>query len=518
MKEQLRRLAALLSGLSLLLTLSACGEGPVEESPSPSLSPLPQVSAAPEPTAAEFALGCASASTLHPLKTTDQSNLDVASLVYEGLYELDRTFSALPVLAQSASVSEDGLTWTITLRTDAAFSDGTLLTAGAVASSLRTAMSGGVYAARLSGVSAVAEREGAVVITLTAPNGDLPALLDVPIVLENGTDSPLGTGPYVFDNDGENLWLAANPNWWQGRRPLYSTIPIHRTNSLEERVSAFDGGLVTAVTTDFNAANALGYSGTYETHDFPTTNLLFVGFNTSRGACTSAALRTALSRAFDRNSIVASLLSGHGDASALPVSPKSRQYSQTAAGLLDYDLEAVAALLEDAGYTYNEKGLLVRGRNALSLTLVVNQDSQTKQSIAGYIAQNLESLGVTVTVETLDWNGYTAALAAGQFDLYLGEVKLTNDFDFTSLVSGQLNYGGYQNAEVSALLYAWKAANGQARTAAAEALFTALADDLPFAPLCFKENSLLVRWGMVDSLSPVVGKPFAGVENWQIQN
>lgn len=513
MRRHIRRIAALLLTAALVLTLSACGETPVaEESPVPSLP----VFVTPEPEAAKFSLGCAAASPLHPLKTTDQSNLDAAALVYEGLYELDNSFAAQPLLAQSASVSEDGLTWTITLRTDAAFSDGTPLTAEQAVSSLRTAMSGGAYAARLSGIFAVTAQDGAVVIRLNEPNGALPALLDVPIVLGNGTDTPLGTGPYVFDTDGEELWLAANPNWWRGRRPLYTTIPIRLTQSLEDRVSAFDSGLVTVVTTDFNAASTLGYSGTYETHDFYTANMLFVGFNTAKGACSSALLRAALSRAFDRNSIVASFLSGHGDAAALPVSPRSGQYREDAAARLDYDLEAAAGLLEQAGYTYNDEGALVHGRAALSLTLAVNQDSLVKQSIADYIAQDLRSLGMDVTVQKLTWDDYTAALADGQFDLYIGEVKLTSDFDFTSLVSGGLNYGGYQNETVSDLLSVWKAASGENRTAAGEALFAALADDLPFAPLCFKRESLLVRWGMAGNLSPTPGNPFAGIEDWQI--
>lgn len=53
---------------------------------------------------------------------------------------------------------------------------------------------------------------------------------------------PLGTGPYVIDGDGESLWLAANPNWWQGRTPPYDFIPLFPCDTPEDWVSAFDGG------------------------------------------------------------------------------------------------------------------------------------------------------------------------------------------------------------------------------------------------------------------------------------
>ena len=511
--RKVTRLTALLTATALLLSLTACGEVPQTESESPSLSPSPAVTAEPEETV--FALGYAGASTLHPLETADQSNLDVAALVYEGLYELDENFEPQPLLAQSASVSEDGLVWTITLRTDAAFSDGSLLTAEQVVSSLKKARSGGAYAARLEGIASVKGQEGAVVITLLTPNGALPALLDVPIVLEREEGLPLGTGPYVFDGDGDSLWLAANPNWWQRRSPLYDTIPLRENQSLEERVSAFDSGEVTAVTTDFTASNALGYSGTYETHDFSSTNLLFVGFNMTDGACTDPKLRAALSRAFDRGSVVNVLLSGHGEEAELPIHPQNSQYSRTAADLLSYDLDGARALLEEAGYTYNEEHRLMRGRQQVSLTFLVNRDSLVKQNIADHIAQDLRELGMEVTVEKLNWEEYTTALTAGNFDLYLGEVRLTGDFDITSLLSGTLNYGGYGNETVLALLQSWKGSSGSSREEAAQALYLAMAEDLPFASLCFKRNSLLVRWGLAEGLSPVRGNPFAGIEDWQ---
>ena len=183
------RLAALILALALVLT--ACGDTERAETQGPvdaSAAPAPTVSA--EPEAARFTLGYAPGSSLDPLSTADQSNLDVAALVYEGLYQLDSAFEAQPVLAQSSTVSADGLIWTVTIRGDVVFSNGEPLTAQHVADSLQRAKSSPAYAARLAGVSSVQAAEGAVVITLTAPNGALPALLDVPGVLDAGGEVP----------------------------------------------------------------------------------------------------------------------------------------------------------------------------------------------------------------------------------------------------------------------------------------------------------------------------------------
>ena len=260
-------------------------------------------------------------------------NLDLAGLVYEGLYELDRNFEPQPVLARSAEVSGDGLSWTITLDSGARFSDGTLVTAQHVADSLNAARASALYGGRLSAVSEVtASESGAVVITLSSPNGALDALLDIPIVLEQGNGIPLGTGRYRFLRDRGELCLSINGNYRQALP--YDTIPLREVRGAEERIAAFDSGEVTAAVTDFSSAYALGYSGTYEACDFPTTTLLYVGFRTSGGVCASARVRQAFSRAFDRASMTASLMAGHGDPACLPVSPLHGAYDQEAASAL----------------------------------------------------------------------------------------------------------------------------------------------------------------------------------------
>ena len=66
------------------------------------------------------------------------------------------------------------------------------------------------------------------IITLTAPNRGLPALLDIPVV-KNGTQErtvPMGAGPYRFVSDGDGARLEADPDWWQGKTLPVEAIPL----------------------------------------------------------------------------------------------------------------------------------------------------------------------------------------------------------------------------------------------------------------------------------------------------
>lgn len=503
-----------LTALALILTL--CLTGCTGEIPQPTVEP--EVSPTPTPIAVQrdFTLPYYPDASLHPITGSNRSNLVLASLVYQGLFELDNSFVPHGVLCASSTVSEDALTWTFTL-TGAVFSDGTALTADDVVSSLELARTSTLYAGRLSEVREIAAGEdGTVIITLTRPNGALPALLDIPVIRDSGNGSmPLGTGPYAFVEDGGPLRLARQSSTPDTAPEEISLYPVQ---GADELIYAFDSKEVTLVVSDLTGANALGYSSGYEVFNYPTTTMLYVGFQTDSGPCRDALVRQAVSRCFDRETVTTSLLAGYAQATCLPFSPRSNLYSAAHEQAGGYDSDAAAGLLAQAGYSPGESGLLYRGRTALSLSFVVNTDNSFKLAIAEYLVGQLSDLGVSVELKKLAWDDYLAALESGTFDLYLGEVTLTADFNLTPLLGrgGTLNYGGYASAETDALSELLRAAAEDERPQAAAAFLDQFQADAPLAPLCFKSHSVLTQWQAVPGLEPTRQNPFYHFwEEWE---
>lgn len=505
------RWAAAALALCLLAGCTAPEDVLPEEPSAPSISESPASVQTP------FSLPYYPAASLHPITGDNRTNAVLTCLVYQGLFELDNTFTAHPVLCRTWTTSEDGLTWTFTLNA-VSFSDGSPLTAADAAASLELARSSVLYGSRLADVRAVSAEEDAVVVTLTAPNGRLPALLDVPIVRAVEDGLPLGTGPYVFAEAGAEGGLklvrrSAAPN------TAPAEIPLTAIQSADELIYAFDSRDVSLVVSDLTGTNALGYSTGYESFHFPTTTLLYVGFQTRRGDCRDALVRQAIFRTFDRDTVTVSLLAGHADAAVLPVSPRCDLYDSNLAAAGDYDPTAAAELLAQAGYTAGEDGMLYYRQNPLALTFVVNTDNAFKLSIAEYLAGQLTSQGITVELERLSWEDYVTALERGNFDLFLGEVTLTADFNLTALLSrdGALNYGGWSSAETETLLAQLRASDTEHRTEAAAALFEHLLAEAPLAPLCFKTNAVLTQWGAVSGLEPTRQNPFYGLEQLRFE-
>ena len=501
----MRRLLSLLLSAALALSLAACGPSDgASGSQSGSASSVPDASQV--PVDIPFSLAVYPAYSLHPVLAENRANLTLVPLLYEPLFQLDGSFQAVPVLCQSYTAGPDNLSWTFTLRSGVTFSDGTPLTAEAVAAALNTArQEGSRYAQRLRDITSVTAGDGSVTVTLSRPNGDLPALLDIPIANGSG-DRPAGTGPYILSGEGEELLLTARSDWWQCKALPAREIPLTAVERSDDLISSFASGDTGLVDVDLMGTNALGYSGNYETWDYATTDFLYLGFNVQRGICQRPEVRRALALAVDRDSIVQVDYARHAAAASLPVHPASSLYDEELAQALSYDPEQLASQIKE---------LRLSGR---SLTMVVNSENTAKTAAAQRIADQLEAAGLKVTLSKLAFADYTAALAAGNFDLYLGEVVLTADFDLSPLLSstGTLNYGGWQDGEADLLLADLRGASGPQRKTAAQALFAYLEQQVLIVPICFKNGSVLTQWGRLSGLAPVRGNVFAQLENWSI--
>ena len=152
------------------------------------------------------------------------------------------------------------------------------------------------------------------------------------------------------------------------------------------------------------------------------------------------------------------------------------------------------------------------------LKLLVNSENAARVSAAGRLAQQLNWTGLAVTVEKLAFEDYTAALEQGAFDLYLGEVVLSADFDLSLLLlpGAALNYGKWQNDDFASLLSQTRASQGVLRSIHSNHLWQLLSQEVPIAPICFKKGCLLTRWGRFSGAQPVRGNVFYHLEGWNI--
>lgn len=457
-----------------------------------------------------FTLPLLSGDSLHPYTCGDGVQQTLLPLLYEGLFELDACFTPQNLLCEDYTFSADFTVWTFTLRAGVTFSDGSALTAEDAVASLQRAKTSARYGARLSSVTAIrAESVHTFSITLSEGNNRFPALLEIPILSKATLNSavPVGTGPYVYI-DGEVPYLARNGNWWQEDALPLSRIELCRADNEESLAYLFSTGAIQLLVTDYTGGSnaAAGYKGSLHVTDAQSTTMQYLGFNCQSSLFSDEALRRALSLGINRDSICQAYFSSHVQSAQFPVVPSSPWYPSELEQ--DYSAEAFTAAMTAAGY--NE------GRSHRATMLVCDGNS-FRLSAAKAIAAALSVCDVSITVKALPYEEYLAALQGGSFDLYYGEVRLTPDFNCSSLVKtgGELNYGGFSDGALDAQL-ATAFSSASAPISANEALLSLLAERAPLAVIGFKSQSVVLQAGVVDAITPTCSNSFYQFTNWEI--
>ena len=477
----------------------------------------------------KFTLNYTPEATLNPYSTTSELNRVVDQLVYETLTVVDGTFLVHPKLFTEWS-TEDGSRWTFRVDGTRKFHDGHLMSAADAAYSIQCAMESDTYGSRLRHIISAEpdeEEEGVVVVLLDAANTQLPALLNIPVIGNNslGMNLAFGTGPYRFTGDGTTLEVFAD-------HPDAKDMPVKEISlasfkTMEEIVDAFSSGTLDLVCNDPTGSIDLGFGTISEARQFATTNLQYIGFNTNSSFFISPDRRAALTRLIDRSYAVA-MLNDSAVAATTPFHPVSPYYDEQLAASLAYDPEVGQRALERAhivDYDGDDQREYLIGEDESSaqeitpLIFLVSGDSTQKTATANKIAGDLNNLGIPVTVRSLGWQEYLAALQSGNFDMYYGEVRLGADFDLAPLLAqgGAVSYGGISTTIYSDANTTYLSAPDAERQAAAKSLQQIVADNAPIIPVCFEKHEVCAHRGIVGGFSPTQYNVFDNLPEWVIQ-
>jgi peptide/nickel transport system substrate-binding protein len=381
--------------------------------------------------------------------------------VLDNLTSLDENHEVVPWLATEWSTSEDGLTWTFTLKEGVEFTDGSPLTAEVVAYNFDYWVSGGNSTALVwlqdYYSSAEAIDDLTVQINLSAP---YPRLADnltqgyfgiqSQVALETRTDeencaAPIGSGAFIVDHwdRGEEIVLVRNDEYtsWPANAehtgPAYVEEIVWRfVPDATTRVAALQSGEVDAIydvpAVQWQTLDDAGYQlEKYVTPGRPQQ----LAFNTQIGPFTDVLVRQAFAYSLDRRAAVEAIGQGvipyEGNGGVSQTTPG---YSQAAADWYDYDPEKAAELLDEAGWTeLDSEGFRTKDGERLTVVLpygagsIINADGaailQGVKEQASQVGFDVELIPVPLselfagaysTAEERDINvGYWTAVTAG---------------------------------------------------------------------------------------------------------
>ena len=505
--------------------------------------------------------------TLDPALNSAVDGGNTIITVFETLLIINENNEAVPGQAESWTTSEDGLTWTFTMRDGLKWSDGTDLnakdfeysfkrmadpdTAAPYAETCLGMIEGFEEAAgfpdadgnptvepNLDALNVKASDDGkTLTIVLAYPCSYFDKIVAFaamsPVqkatVEANGDawctspDTYVCNGPFMITEwtPSERIVLTKNPNYvggWDSSKIVSESITLLLLEDSSASFAAYNSGeavLIKDVPTDEIPSLTKAEDG----GDFYVDTILgtyYISMNLQHDAFKEAKVRKALALAIDRDYIANTIMQGTYSAASNLVGPgivdENGYFYDNANGGSPYiadDYEANLAeakkLLEEAGYPNGE------GYPTIEYS---TNDAGYHVPLAEYLQQAWGDLGITLTINKMEWSSFTPARRAGEYDVARnGWVMDYNDpsnmLDLFCSGNGN-NDGKYSNPEFDAAIEASRVADVTEHFAQLHKAEDILMEDTGCLPIAYYND----YWLQSSSLKGIWHSPYG---YWYLQ-
>ncbi|HBO33710.1 MAG TPA: hypothetical protein DD636_03065 [Anaerolineaceae bacterium] len=483
----------------------------------------------------------------------NQLDRDINRLLFSSLIRFDS--SGLPVgdLAQSWSVSADGAVYSINMRTDAVWHDGTPVTTQDAIYTISLLQSQStLIPANLqefwSKISVNAISDSALEFSLPAafaPFMDylsfqiLPAHLLGNLGVDQLVDhpfnlAPIGSGPYRFDSlETENgaitgVNLVSYEYYFKGK-PFVDEIHFRYYPDEKSALDAYlEGGVdgLSKIRND-DLETVLNQTGLnlYSSRQ-PKLSIVFLNLrNANAPILQNPEFRKALMSGINRQMMIDDVLKGQGVLAQGPIMPGNWAYypEQTA---YRFDPDGARQILAGMGLTLAENGRFISDGSLIELNLLVPDDAE-HQALAEILRQNWEKIGIGVTISALPYDQLIASLESRNYQMALVDIDLSDtpdpdpyQFWAESQVENGQNYSQWSNTTASSYLeQARQTSNLEMRTRLYRNFQVLFEEELPSLPLFYPVYNYAVKDSIKDlSFGPIYNPAdrFNDVYKWYI--
>ncbi len=329
------------------------------------------------------------------------------SKIYDGLVEHRQDGSLRPQLAADLpEPAADGLSWTVKLRGDVKFTDGSAFGAEDVVATYTAALQNPVKE-RFSTLKSVEQVDPSTVrFTLTQVHAAFPHLLVLgvlPSEQANPGGQPIGTGPYKVTEwrKGDRLVLDANESYFAGAPKVKKVTVVFVTDD-NQRAGRMQAGEFDGTVLPPKIAEAFTGRSTLVVQHHRSADYRSVALPAAHPVTGNAAVRLALNYAANRQGMIDSLLEGKGTIAYTPVPDAlAEEFDPTAK--FRFDKAEAARLLDAGGWVAGADGIRVREGVAARFTLMYPLGDDLRADLATAFAADAKAVGVDVQLAGLSW-------------------------------------------------------------------------------------------------------------------
>jgi len=455
-----------------------------------------------EKDSSSFKLSYTQSDSLDPFKAKTQNNQVLASLVFESLFDIDESYEPIANIATGYSFT-DSKTLKVDINQQIKFSDGSDLDLEDVIFSINAAKKSAAYGSTLGCIGNVEADGNSVIIKLNYANPYAVNLLTFPITSINDDEDgfPIGNGRYKYKNNDGKVILTANEN--SDFDPYITAITLVNIAAADSIDNAVNIGNISYAFRDMSVDTSKRMSCSKKAIDM--NNLVYIGVNSKSGITSDKQIRQAVSLAVNRNTLVESAYSGYAQAAESVFNPNFKSTENVTVFSSEDDISAAKQAIAQSGYESDK----------LTLSILVDKN-ENKSAAANLIKTQLENAGFSVKVESVSYKEYSRRIKAAQFDLYIGEVKLSGDMCLYPFLDskGGVSYGINHKALNCDNLYI-KYLNGSEEL---EKFILSFYNEMPYIPLLYKKGMICYSKAMSGDMQGYYGNFFSNIDSWNFNS
>ncbi len=339
--------------------------------------------------------------SLDPHLAVAAGTKEVLFNIFEGLVKPDKDGNMVPAVASDYKVSEDGKTYTFTLRENVKFHNNTPVTAKDVKYSIeRNAgmRDEELLISRFSNIEAVnIIDESTIDVVLKEPDTELIGYMNVAIIPEDYSEEatkPVGTGPFKFESYkvDNNFTVVRNDDYW-GDKPDLEKVEFKIVSNTDSVLLDLKAGSIDIYPylTDSQAAELKDVMNV----EVGNTNLVQGLFlNNENEYFSNKLVRQALYYATNRKEIQDIVSGGNGTIIGSFMFPGLGKYfNSDVIDQYDYNVEKAKELLTQAGYP-----------DGFEFSIKIPNNYQFHISTGEVLVEQLKKVGITANIELIDWN------------------------------------------------------------------------------------------------------------------
>ena len=340
--------------------------------------------------------------SLDPDYMTAAGTKEVLFNVFEGLVKPTADGEIVPAVASEVEKSEDGLTYTFTLRDGVTFHNGDPVEMEDVIYSINRRRDGkdaGAQLEALTIIKDIKEADGKLVVTLSEPSNEFLAFLMnayiIPADYAGQETAPVGTGPYKYVSRKvqDSLVLERFEDYW-GDGGSLDKVTFKILEKAEALVTGLQGGSLDLVAHLSSDQTIQLNEDDFDIAEGSMNLVQALYLNNAVKPFDDVRVRQALCYAIDKKQVIDMAFDGYGIPLGTSMFPSFAKYYDES--LTDYytpDTEKAKALLKEAGYP-----------DGFKMTITVPSNYTPHVNTGTVIVELLKEIGVQASLEPVDWN------------------------------------------------------------------------------------------------------------------